>query len=217
VSNREYLEFVRDEGYARRDLWTSDGWNWIEAEAMRHPRFWRQSGGAFRYRAMFDEFDLPLYWPVEVTCHEAEAFCAWKGGGARLPSEAEWVRMSGEVPAGDDDPAYSDNDNLNLKYGSPSPCGIADSTRSPRGLSDVFGNVWTWLRDDFYPLPGFTAHPWYEEFSAPYFDDQHAILRGGSWASLGTSASRFYRTWFRRSFHQHAGFRMARPLGPHSG
>lgn len=97
--------------------------------------------------------------------------------------------------------------NLGFKFGSPTPVNFYPPGKN--GLHDVFGNVWCWLSDDFYPLPGFEAHPWYEDFSSPFFDRYHGMLRGGSWASTGTSASKFYRLWFRRHFLQHAGFRVA--------
>ena len=38
---------------------------------------------------MFDVLSMPCDWPVEVTYHEAKAYCKWKGPGYRLPSEAE--------------------------------------------------------------------------------------------------------------------------------
>ena len=38
---------------------------------------------------MFDVLSMPCDWPVEVTYHEAKAYCRWKGPGYRLPSEAE--------------------------------------------------------------------------------------------------------------------------------
>ena len=72
------------------------------------------------------------------------------------------------------------------------------------------GNVWQWLSDDFHPLPGFRTHRLYEDFSTPYFDRDHTMLRGGAWATTGTGGSIHYRLWFRRHFYQHAGFRLVR-------
>jgi 5-histidylcysteine sulfoxide synthase len=206
VSNAEYVDFVLDGGYRDESLWTGAGWAWRRSEDREHPKFWGREGDAYRYRAVFEEFALPLSWPAEVTAHEAEAYCRWKGGGARLLGEAEWTRLT--VDAGEDpDP---ERYNLNLRFGSPGPCGLFASDGSE--FSDLFGNVWTWLGDDFGPLPGFRPHPLYEEFSAPFFDDHHAVLRGGSWAALGAEALPHYRNWFRRGFHQHAGFRLARDV-----
>src|SRR5581483_11470082 len=48
-------------------------------------------------------------------------------------------------------------------------------------LEDV-GRVWEWTSSWFQPYPGFSAHP-YDGYSLPYFDQQHCVLRGGSWAT----------------------------------
>jgi 5-histidylcysteine sulfoxide synthase len=208
VTNNEFMAFVRDGGYEREELWTEAGRRWRTEAGARHPKFWIPSGGTFRYRALFDETAMPPGWPAEVNGHEAEAYCRWVGEGCRLLSEADFARITEGATAGD--VAFSDADNLNLKYGSPCTVGALREARSPAGFSDAYGNVWTWLRDDFAPLPGFEAHPLYRDFSEPFFDDQHATLLGGSWATTGMGASRYYRLWFRRHFFQHAGFRIAR-------
>ncbi len=210
VSNAEFVDFVRDDGYRRQELWTPAAWGWLQKHGIEHPRFWVAEGDGFRYRAMFDLLDLPLDWPAEVTCQEAEAYCRWKG--AQLPSEAEFARLRGGAGEAHGDSVFTEHYNLGLRYGSPSPVGHMESGRNALGINDVYGNVWQWLRDDFYPLPGFEVHPWYEDFSRLYFDDEHAMLLGGAWASTGTSASKYYRLWFRRNFVQHSGFRISRPL-----
>src|SRR5437879_5376484 len=44
VTNRQYLEFIRAEGYEARDLWSDDDWNWRTANNISHPAFWKSSG-----------------------------------------------------------------------------------------------------------------------------------------------------------------------------
>lgn len=208
VTNREFLAFVEDGGYARSDLWTREGWRWRTASRARAPRFWEPSEHGLRYRATFELLPFPASWPVEVTCHEAEAYCRWLGEGHRLPTELEWGRLLRVAPrATDEDGARF---NLHLRFGSPTPVGAMDPDDAP--VRDVRGNVWQWLGDDFAPLPGFAPHPLYPDFSVPFFGPRHATLRGGSWATTGAAASPWYRLWFRRHFHQHAGFRVVRPL-----
>lgn len=212
VTNAEFGEFVDDGGYAERALWSEEGWSWKERSAATHPRFWVPVDGGFRYRAMFDEIELPAAWPVEVNAHEAHAYCRWRGPQWRLPTEAEFARMTADAPLADGDSVFAGCYNLNLAFGSPSPVGLLANGATGRGFHDAYGNVWQWLSDDFTPLPGFETHYLYRDFSEPFFDEQHSMLLGGSWASTGTSASRFYRLWFRRDFYQHAGFRLATDL-----
>ncbi|RUS75386.1 hypothetical protein EGW08_016848, partial [Elysia chlorotica] len=40
VTNREFLEFVTQGGYQSRDLWTTEGWKWVQYREARHPTFW---------------------------------------------------------------------------------------------------------------------------------------------------------------------------------
>lgn len=213
VTNREFLEFVKEDGYKKQAFWSEEGWIWVKQQKLLHPKFWVSGqNGEFKYRAMYDLLDLPMDWPAEVTAYEAEAFLKWKGDGARLMTEAEWKFATLEAPEKKGDPVFCNSHNLSLAFGSPSPVGFMENGCTPNGVYDLYGNVWDWLSDDFYPLPGYKTHPWYNDFSQPYMDEQHGMLAGGSWASSGTSASKYYRLWFRRGFFQHSGFRIAKSL-----
>ena len=52
VSNREYLGFVEDRGYEQEDYWTQEGWKWVGYSKARHPLFWIESPGGYRFRTM---------------------------------------------------------------------------------------------------------------------------------------------------------------------
>ncbi|MCA9577799.1 MAG: 5-histidylcysteine sulfoxide synthase [Myxococcales bacterium] len=208
VTNAQFLAFVDAGGYRDERLWSPAGWAWRSAHGVEGPRFWLREGTRPpRYRAMFDELPLPLSWPAEVNAIEADAYCRWRDG-VRLPTEAEWCRML-DVTEGARDDEEGAHFHLHFELGSPRPVGATCRDRG-RALHDVRGNVWQWLSDDFHPLPGFRTHPLYDDFSVPYFDAEHAMLRGGAWATTGTGASVHYRLWFRRHFYQHAGFRLVR-------
>ncbi|MCB9731794.1 MAG: 5-histidylcysteine sulfoxide synthase [Deltaproteobacteria bacterium] len=219
VTNGELLAFVRAGGYAHDALWSAEGRAWRDARGVTAPRFWVPRATGYAYRAMFDELPLPLAWPAEVTAHEAEAYARWASAsrgvpGMRLPTEAEHAQLAAGAPLDEHgDVVASEAYNLCLRLGSPSPVGSFGGATSRWGCRDVRGNVWQWLADDFAPLPGFATHPYYPDFSTPYFGSDHGMMAGGSWASTGGSASRWYRLWFRRFFHQHAGFRLVRSVG----
>ncbi|MGM0624089.1 MAG: putative 4-mercaptohistidine N1-methyltransferase, partial [Campylobacterota bacterium] len=72
---------------------------------------------------------------------------------------------------------------------------------------DVIGNVWQWSQTPIYPFEGFEVHPLYDDFTMPTFDNQHNIIKGGSWISTGNETQLSSRYAFRRHFFQHAGFR----------
>jgi len=215
VSNGEFLAFVEDGGYAREEWWTEEGRGWLHYTRAEHPRFWLRRGSetaaAFWQRNLLNEMPLPLDWPVEVNCLEAQAYCAWlasrTGENVQLPTEAHWYALRHSLPAAisADQPDWRRAPgNINLEHGASSM--PVDSC--PQGdFYDVIGNVWQWTRTPIMPLKGFEVHPLYDDFSAPTFDGRHNLIKGGSWISTGNESLASARYAFRRHFFQHAGFR----------
>ncbi|MDB9453412.1 5-histidylcysteine sulfoxide synthase [Dolichospermum circinale] len=207
ITNGEFLEFVQAGGYNNSNYWNAESWEWKQLYNVEYPKFWITQENNYRYRATFDEIDLPLDWPVEVNHYEAMAYCQWKGKNTRLMTEVEWnqaLKIS-------EDSRLSNNYNLNLQFISPTPVGMF-SENNQSAISDLRGNVWEWLSSRFYPLPGFQTHDLYPDQSAPFFDNKHFMMLGGSWATNGTMALPCYRNWFRPFFYQHVGFRIAESL-----
>lgn len=203
VSNAEFLGFVEAGGYANASLWTEEGWGWRQFAGAEYPTFWQRHDGAWMLRLMCETVSMPWDWPAEVNCHEAAAFCAWKaeqiGQPVRLPSEDEWMRLYDLSGITEDTPA---------QRRLAGACSSVPVDRFAHGdFYDVVGNVWQWTCTPIYPFPGFEAHPLYDDFSIPTFDERHNLIKGGSWISCGNEALRASRYAFRRHFFQHAGFR----------
>lgn len=71
------------------------------------------------------------------------------------------------------------------------------------------GNVWEWTASWFEPYPNFVAFP-YRGYSQAYFDQQHRVLRGGSWATFPWALRKTFRNWYHPHVRQiFAGFRCA--------
>ena len=208
ASNGEYLAFVADGGYDNEAWWTDEGWRWRTYKNAAHPLFWiPDDDGGYRYRAMFEETEMPWDWPADVNYLEAKAFCNWLGARSgksiRLPTEDEWYLMTQRLDT--DQPYWSEAPgNINLEYWA-SACPV-DRFES-EGLFDVIGNVWQWTETPIDALDGFAVHPAYDDFSVPTLDGKHNLIKGGSWVSTGNEATRDARYAFRRHFPQHAGFR----------
>ena len=210
VSNGEFLEFIAAGGYADESFWTDEGRGWLRYTKAKHPRFWRRDGETWRQRNLLDEIPLPLDWPVEINCLEAQAWCAWKrqatGLNIQLPTEAHWQALRAGIET--DQPRWEKAPgNINLEWFA-SSCPV---TKFPQGLQgefcDVIGNVWQWTRTPIMPFKGFEVHPLYDDFSVPTFDGRHNLIKGGSWIATGNEALASSRYAFRRHFYQHAGFR----------
>ncbi len=217
VSNREYLEFVEDNGYVSKEFWTEEGWNWVNYEKVSFPRFWKKNtNGDFKLRCLLQMIDMPWSWPVETNQLEAKAFCNWKaektGKPVRLPTEDEWYRLLDHSGTSDVPDWKSTPGNLNLeRFASSEP---VDEHEFGNGFFDVLGNVWQHTETPISGFAGFEVHPLYDDFSTPTFDLKHNLIKGGSWISTGNELTRDSRYAFRRHFYQHAGFRYIESNAP---
>jgi 5-histidylcysteine sulfoxide synthase/putative 4-mercaptohistidine N1-methyltranferase len=205
VSNGEFLEFVKDGGYNHPDFFTDEGKEWLDFTQAKHPTFWIKKDGEFYLREINREVPLPLNYPVDINIYEAEAFCHYKsqqlGFEVRLPSEDEYYALYEFTKAGQKE------GNIGLKQFNQSPVDKYAFKTQNDDFYDVIGNVWQWSLTPIYPFDDFITHPIYDDFTTPTFDDRHALMKGGSFISLGNETLREARYAFRKHFFQHAGFR----------
>lgn len=208
VSNAEFIAFVEDGGYRRRELWTDEGWRWRENAQAEHPVYWQRQAGGTWLRRNFDawvtlEHGLPV---LHVNWYEADAYCRW--AGRRLPTEAEWeMAASAEpdlrrpalsprkrlFPWGDESPT-PERANLDWRAKGCVPVDALPAGDSAFGCRQMIGNVWEWTASDFGPYTGFSPGP-YKEYSAPWFGD-HKVLRGGCWVTRSGLIGNTYRNYY---------------------
>ena len=217
VSNAEFAAFVDDEGYERREVWDAEGWAWREKTAAHHPVYWRHGASGWEQR-WFDRWvgldpDLPI---IHVNWHEAAAYCRW--AGQRLPTEPEWEAAAAcaldgggisaakrRYPWGEAPPAAA-HANLDAARG-PVPVDAHAAGDSFWGCRQMWGNVWEWTATPFQPYPGFVPDP-YKEYSQPWMDGQHMVLRGGCWATRARLLRNTWRNFYTRDRRDvFAGFR----------
>jgi iron(II)-dependent oxidoreductase len=207
VTNQQFLAFVDDGGYTRREFWSDADWNWTQTNAVRHPAFWLQHDGRWHWRSMFNAVPLPPNWPVYVSQAEASAYARW--AGRSLPTEAQWQRAAfGANRAGDID-GFSDPP---LRF---DPFGVDASeliAPGPFPVVGMRGNGWEWTSTLFAPFAGFHPFDFYPGYSQPFFDGKHFVLKGGSVRTAASMLRPSFRNWFQPHYpYVYAGFRCVDP------
>ena len=194
VSCAEYLQFMEDGGYARADLWLSEGWDTVGREGWDAPLYWHKEDGDWTVFTLCGEVPLAdlLAAPVcHVSYFEADAFARW--AGAKLPFEAEW-----ELAAAEEIPR---EENL-LGGGSLHP--LASRTA-------LLGGTWEWTASAYLGYPGYDAAPGaLGEYNGKFMSNQ-MVLRGGSVATPASHIRPTYRNFFPpHTRWQFSGIRLAR-------
>ncbi len=199
VTNAEFAAFVDAGGYARREWWDDEGWQWQAATNQAAPKYWVRQDDAWLQRRFDRVVPLAPNEPVlHVNWHEANAYCRF--ARRRLPTEAEW-EYAASFDAGARQKRYYPwgNDFPSRKQAHLESAGITNvhdhpEGDSPSGCRQMIGNVWEWTASTFGPYPGFVVDP-YKEYSQPWFGT-HKVLRGGSFA---TTRRLIRNTW--RNFY----------------
>jgi len=191
VTCGEYLDFIRDRGYERAELWLSDGWRACQTQAWSAPLYWDRRGGEWALYTLsgmrpVDESEAVMH----VSYYEADAFARW--AGLRLPTEDEWERAAGDAPVAGN---------------------FADSGRLHAGAArpGMFGDVWQWTQSAYAPYPGYHAPAGaVGEYNGKFMCNQ-MVLRGGSCFTPARHARATYRNFFPPEARwQASGIRLAR-------
>lgn len=172
----------------------------LEATAHAPPREW--------FAPPLGGDDRPV---VGVNWHDAVAYCSWIGGGARLPTEAEWERA-----------ARGGREHERFPWGAEIPAWIPAGGRGPLGgpwpvtlgppngfgLFGIAANVHEWCAD-WHDRQYYAVSPLRNPTGPP--TGTRRASRGGSWRHAVTISRTAARSKLDPSFrYTDYGFRIAR-------
>ncbi len=188
VTNEEFQNFIDADGYKSEKYWSEEGWQWQTEAQVTQPLYWLEP-------------ETFTHYPVcGVSYYEAEAYANFVG--KRLPTEFEWEKAAAWHPELQQTQLYpwgnvwSDDDcNHSLRNDGLTPVNFHKKNNSFYGCHDCLGNVWEWTTSTFKPYPDFVAYP-YKGYSANYFDNEHFVLRGGSWVTRKWGVRNTFRNWY---------------------
>ena len=151
VTNAQYAAFIHDGGYERTELWSPQGWAFVQACG------WTGPGVPCE--------EAPPNLPVGgISCFEAQACARWCG--KRLPTRLEWEKAC----RGTDGRRWPWGDIFDVmrcntadRFGPdeawlPTPVGVFPSGVSPCGCLDMIGNVWEWVQEEMVFGGSFDSH-----------------------------------------------------------
>jgi ergothioneine biosynthesis protein EgtB len=199
VTNAEYAAFIEDRGYARPELWLSDGWDAVRAGRWEAPLYWRREADRYETFTLAGTEPVAGAEPVtHVSYFEADAYARW--AGARLPTEAEWEVFAADARLGGH---FVESGRL---HPAPAP-------RHGAEVVQLFGDVWEWTASPYVAYPGFCP---FEGAAGEYngkFMSGQMVLRGGSCVSPASHLRASYRNFFRPDTRwQFSGIRLARDV-----
>ncbi|EDX86538.1 conserved domain protein [Synechococcus sp. PCC 7335] len=194
---KQYREFVEDGGYHQAKWWNEAGWRWLKSARVDRPLYWPDDtllDSPSSYKALSDQRNWDNYPVCGVSWYEADAYARYRG--KRLPTESEWEKAITLKPerihtttGATTDPTTGSTTGLTTDLNPTDYRGTAYTGNFESG------SVWEWTDTWFSGYVGFQPFP-YKGYSQIYFDREHRVLKGGSWATPRWVKRPSFRNWY---------------------
>ena len=193
ITNKDYKNFIEDKGYQKPEYWLSKGWDWINLNNIKGPKYWQFiSKNNIKEYTLHGLVSLNLEAPVcHISYYEASAYAKW--ANSRLPTEEESEIFLNNLNTN------QVNHNKNILHAS--------------DINLCVNNLWWWTKSHYSSYPGFRAfHENIEEYNEKFMCGQF-VLKGGC---INTSSGHIRNT-YRNFYEPHqrwmfSGIRLARDI-----
>ena len=193
ITNKDYKNFIEDKGYQKPEYWLSKGWDWINLNNIKGPKYWQFiSKNNIKEYTLHGLDSLNLEAPVcHISYYEASAYAKW--ANSRLPTEEESEIFLNNLNTN------QINHNKNILHAS--------------DINLCVNNLWWWTKSHYSSYPGFKAfHENIEEYNEKFMCGQF-VLKGGC---INTSSGHIRNT-YRNFYEPHqrwmfSGIRLARDI-----
>jgi len=205
IRNGDFLQFVVNNGYTTSDWWDTKVFQWITTSDIRHPATWVFNEGSYQVNFILQRH-IPIEQvfdhPVLVSQVEAKAYCRWlsnkTGEHIGLPTEAEWVYAMWDWSDCLKTGAFVKNANINFRrFHTTSVC----SNVSNKQCLQWQGSAFEWTSSSFRPFKNYRGSlPTYPGYSSDFFDNQHFVVLGASFATNLALVRRSFRNWYQDTY-----------------
>ncbi|KAH9829636.1 uncharacterized protein C8Q71DRAFT_789256 [Rhodofomes roseus] len=175
VTNGEFYEYYLDKG----------------KDAVKLPACWVEINGEVNVRTLYGPVPIKIawHWPIITSFDNLSTYASVKGG--RIPTEPELRLFLDMFECG-----YEGGGNVGFRNWHPIPATTGGERDGGKGHN---GGVFEWTSTVLERHEGFVPSRLYPGYSVDFFDGQHQVVIGGSYATIPRLAER--RTL--RNFYQH--------------
>ena len=195
ITNKDYKNFIEDKGYQKPEYWLSKGWDWVNLNNIKGPKYWKFiSKNNIKEYTLHGLDSLNLEAPVcHISYYEASAYAKW--ANSRLPTEEESEIFLNDIST------------IQINYNKIKNIFHASDTKL------CINNLWWWTKSHYSSYPGFKAfHENIEEYNEKFMCGQF-VLKGGCINTPSGHIRNTYRNFYEP--HQRwmfSGIRLARDI-----
>ncbi|KAK4051527.1 hypothetical protein OIV83_002667 [Microbotryomycetes sp. JL201] len=208
VSNKQYLEFLTSQATDSERLLIPASWYADKGAAL--------SSDSIRVKTLYGlvDFAHAEHWPVTGSALQMEAYAE---------ASSEWFAQSdhsqgGRLPTREElavffktNPIDLPSNNIGLSNLHPVPAMAPSTLRDGTVGAASNGGVWLWTSTVFDSHPGYEPSVIYPGYSSDFFDGQHRVIMGASFATPTRLARPSFQNWYQAKYpYVLAGARIVR-------